>query len=156
MTRPKRVLSMRTNGASPVFLASIKRETDSYENFELLTAIFKYLDLTGTFIRINGHRFWLEKRSLSEGFPVLVPCDTASDLECFRDYIRVSREVPEEVTGAFLYALRNIGAVLDTLYAGHGWTPVQAVSWDGFTEAYLERAPVIQDNRGRLLEPWWV
>lgn len=147
---------MRTNGTHPVFLASVKRATDSHDDYELMAAIFKYLDLTGTFLEISGHRFWLEKRGLAVGFPVLVPCDTDSDLACFRDYIRVSREVPKEVTGAFLYAMRNIGLVLDTIYAGKGFSPVQAVSWDGITEAYLERSPVIQDHRGQLLEPWWV
>src|SRR4051794_1424971 len=120
---------MLTNGSSPVFLAHVRQATKSYDDFQLVTSLFKLLDLTGQFVTIEGIRCWIEDRGTDAPIRVLVPCDMPSDIECFKDYLRVTAHTPEEATDAFLWLFENVGDVLDAIYAGHGWKPVQNLSW---------------------------
>lgn len=140
---------------SPVFFAHVREATKTYEDAELVSAIFKYLGLTGTFVTINGHRVWLQKRALADDIPALVPCDTALDLDIFRWFLADSREVPRQALGAFLQALSGIGSVLDAVYTEKGWKGVQALSWSNFLEAYLERSSLYSTPNGALYKPRW-
>ncbi|MET7739611.1 hypothetical protein [Streptomyces sp. NPDC005385] len=139
---------------SVVFFAHVREATDNCEDAELVTAIFKYLGMTGTFTTINGHRVWLQNSGFSD-VPALVPCDTALDLDYFRWYLVDTREVPTTAAGAFLQLLKNVRLVLDAVYAEKGWKGVQAVSWPNFLEAYLERSPLYLTPEGEMYEPRW-
>ncbi|WP_328937672.1 hypothetical protein OG288_15805 [Streptomyces tauricus] len=145
---------MLSNAASPVFLAHVKSATDSFDDFKLVSALFKMLDLTGTFAVIDGIRCWVEGRTEAGPMRVLVPCEVPSDVEGFKDYLRVLADTPEDATDGFLSLVQNLGDVLDAVFSEKGWKRVHKTSWPGFFEAYLTHESVYAGPGGYLYEMW--